>query len=259
MLSLTSPISYSTALSSWTSSSSVTLRWPEFHNTTTYWPNQTEPSRPKATITVGAGGRLEFSPPTLEAPIGTIVQFDFLALNHTLTQSSLWDPCSPLPDGFNTGFAQFNPKNISGKYLVEYEVTTKNPQFFFCAQNTLRSHCRAGMVFSLNTEKTAHESFVQNALEAVTTSSQAVQNGSCPKSQLAPSSRALATTTTNNTTTIIRTTTTRPPSSESTSPTGNVSSIPIADLAVHLTPNVVKLAIACGIVNVAMMVALGIM
>lgn len=135
--------------------------------THTQWEQPHRP-RPTANVTVGAAGALIFSPSTLDASIGTIIRFDFLKLNHTLTQSIFKNPCHS--DGrFDSGFQQFNPRNITGKFIVEFEVTTEEPQWFFCAQNTPRSHCNAGMVFSLNSHG-AHQSFVRNALAAATAS-----------------------------------------------------------------------------------------
>jgi plastocyanin len=112
-------------------------------------------------VTVGALGELAFSPSSLNASIGSTVIFNFLALNHTLTQSNLIDPCLP-NGGFDTGFRQFNPSNISGNNVVEFEVQTHDPQWFFCAQHTKVSHCHAGMIFSLNPGGN-HSEFVQNA------------------------------------------------------------------------------------------------
>jgi plastocyanin len=101
-------------------------------------------------IVVGSAGTLSFNPNSLSVTRGTILRFDFLSLNHTLTQSSLDYPC--LSSGkFDTGYRQFNPSNVSGKYLVDYEVQTEEPQWFYCAQDAPRSHCRSGMLFSLNT------------------------------------------------------------------------------------------------------------
>jgi hypothetical protein len=100
-------------------------------------------------VTVAAGNDLIFAPNIIEASIGDTIEFNFLALNHTLTQSLLEVPCTNV-GGFSTGFNQFNPKNASGRYLVEYAVKTLDPQWFFCAQTKNKSHCHAGMIFALN-------------------------------------------------------------------------------------------------------------
>lgn len=122
-------------------------------------------SSPTTTVTVGLEGGLVFSPSSLNASVGTTIAFNFLGLNHTLTQSDLYNPCQS-NGGFDTGFAQFNPANISGKFVVEIEVKDKEPRWFYCAQNLGRSHCQAGMVFSLNA-RGAHSDFMRNALTAV--------------------------------------------------------------------------------------------
>ncbi|KAF2278964.1 uncharacterized protein EI97DRAFT_351106, partial [Westerdykella ornata] len=114
-----------------------------------------------ASVIVGAGGNLVFQPPSLAVPTGTLLRFSFLARNHSLTQSEFANPCL-YNGGFDSGFNQFNPTNISGEFVVEYEVTSPSPQWFFCAQTLPRSHCNAGMVFSLN-PRGAHYSFLQNA------------------------------------------------------------------------------------------------
>jgi plastocyanin len=126
----------------------------------------TSVSRPVATITVGDGGKLRFSPSTLNASVGSVIAFDFLGLNHTLTQSELENPCYS-NSGFDSGFRQYNAANTSGKFIVEYRVTTGNPTWFFCSQVVPRSHCQAGMVFSLNSGGRENQ-FLNSALAAVT-------------------------------------------------------------------------------------------
>lgn len=120
-------------------------------------------SRPRVTISVGGTGQ-EFRPSSVTAARGTILQFDFLSLNHTLTQSDLFDPCYT-NGGFDSGFHQFNPGNISGRYIVEYKVTDRFPRWFFCSQT---AHCQSGMVFSLNPGG-KQNLFLENALAAAVT------------------------------------------------------------------------------------------
>jgi plastocyanin len=122
-------------------------------------------SRPTTTVTVGEAGKLVFSPSSLNASAGSVIAFNFLGLNHTLTESNLWDPCHS-NQKFDTGFQQFNPANVSGKFIVEIEVTSQDAKWFFCAQTAKRSHCQAGMVFSLN-PRGAHAQFLHNALAGI--------------------------------------------------------------------------------------------
>ena len=100
-------------------------------------------------IIVGSSGKLIFNPSSVSATEGTILRFNFMGLNHTLTQSSLADPCISSAQ-LDNGFHQFNPLNITGKFSIDIEVKSTKPQWFYCAQEIPKSHCHAGMVFSLN-------------------------------------------------------------------------------------------------------------
>ncbi|KAL2371449.1 hypothetical protein RJ035_002985 [Blastomyces gilchristii] len=84
----------------------------------------------------------------LNANVGDLVVFEFYQSNHTLTQSSLQSPCTPLQQ-FDSGFTRFNPSNRSG-LLMSFTVNSPNSQWFFCPQIHPTSHCHAGMVFALN-------------------------------------------------------------------------------------------------------------
>ena len=112
-------------------------------------------------VDVGAYGDLVFNPAQVDAAIGDVIEFNFLALNHTLTQSELYDPCSRNGQ-FDTGFNQFNPQNETGKFIVRFQVKIDEPQRFFCSQTIKSSHCHAGMVFGLNTAGQMDQ-FVKNA------------------------------------------------------------------------------------------------
>ncbi|KAF4634574.1 hypothetical protein G7Y89_g3544 [Cudoniella acicularis] len=100
-------------------------------------------------VQVGSAGELIFEPSEVDARVGDNILFEFFALNHTLTQSSLSLPCTNI-GGFSTGFNRFNPQNVSGKFILNYRVKSLDPEWFFCAQTIGKSHCRSGMVFGLN-------------------------------------------------------------------------------------------------------------
>lgn len=82
------------------------------------------------TVQVGALGELIYGPNQLNAALGDIVRFDFLKLNHSVTQPSFAKPCT-YNGGFDTGLKQFNPQNISGKFLVDFQVNTTDPLWFY--------------------------------------------------------------------------------------------------------------------------------
>ncbi|KAF7906124.1 hypothetical protein EAF00_000403 [Botryotinia globosa] len=93
-------------------------------------------------VIVGAAGRLAFNPSRINVALGDKVLFEFLALNHTLTQSSLQNPCTwNASGGIDTGFKQFNPSNTSSKFVVEYTVESSVPLWFFCSQKRPISQC----------------------------------------------------------------------------------------------------------------------
>lgn len=147
------------------------------------WANATQTAGPtgtaqaQATVIVGSGGKLVFAPSSLNVSVGTTVTFDFLGLNHTLTQSDLATPCQ-YNGNFDSGFRQFNPTNVSGKFLIKYHVTDAQPKWFFCAQELNGSHCHAGMVFSLNPDG-AQSTYLSNALSTVETQA---TSATCPVS-----------------------------------------------------------------------------
>jgi plastocyanin len=105
-------------------------------------------------VFVGGTGKLEFTPNSVSANPGDSIRFTFGPKNHTVTQSTFANPCSPMTDattGAQTGF-------FSGYMPVAGTQTTDLPQFWipvkdtkpiwaFCSQ---ANHCQQGMVFAVN-------------------------------------------------------------------------------------------------------------
>ncbi|KAI0030921.1 hypothetical protein K488DRAFT_16753, partial [Vararia minispora EC-137] len=83
-----------------------------------------------------------------------VVVFKFNPLNHTVTQSSLAQPCLPLKGGFDSGFnfpvAVGTPRDERPSFNIT--VQDANPIWVYCRQGefTPRSHCGKGMVFAVN-------------------------------------------------------------------------------------------------------------
>ncbi|KAI0261048.1 hypothetical protein BC834DRAFT_941179 [Gloeopeniophorella convolvens] len=100
-------------------------------------------------VTVGGtGGITQYSPSSVTANPGDIVIFTFKQKNHTATQSSFANPCSPLPGGFDTGFIPVNDSNTNGPFQqAQFQVTDQNPVWGYCRQ---ANHCALGMVFAIN-------------------------------------------------------------------------------------------------------------
>jgi hypothetical protein len=98
-------------------------------------------------VIVGADGELKYKDNQVIAQIGDIIRFDFNSTNHTVTQSSLLEPCKPLAGGFNTGFNQFNNQSKTGLIFRDFKVEVSTPLWFYCAQG---AHCKKGMVLGVN-------------------------------------------------------------------------------------------------------------
>jgi len=98
-------------------------------------------------VIVGADGELKYRDNQIIAAIGDIIRFDFNSTNHTVTQSSLLEPCKPLAGGFNTGFNQVNTVGKTGLIFRDFKVEVSTPLWFFCMQGV---HCKKGMVLGVN-------------------------------------------------------------------------------------------------------------
>lgn len=123
-----------------------------------------------ATVTVGLqnGTVLKFDPPYLpNVAVGQKIHFDFRAVNHTLTESSLENPCKKL-DGttIDTNFQNVNKGDIPEFKPFDVTIDSDKPRFFYCKQanGTPKGHCSKGMVFSVNTDAATFGQFQQNAL-----------------------------------------------------------------------------------------------
>ncbi|KAJ8064236.1 hypothetical protein OCU04_006583 [Sclerotinia nivalis] len=123
---------------------------PPIQSTTTP-PYSTETDKPYSKVhyvTVGDKGLNIYSPNQIDANVGDIIHFKFLARNHTVTQSDFNTPCT-FNGGFDTGFNQFNPNNQTD-IALDFVVDTDKPIWFHCAQTTPKSHCQGGMVLGIN-------------------------------------------------------------------------------------------------------------
>jgi plastocyanin len=87
-------------------------------------------ARQTHTVQVGALGELIYGANQLNAALGDIVRFDFLKLNHSVTQSSFAKPCT-YNSRFDTRLNQLDPKNISGKFPVDFQVDTTDPLWLY--------------------------------------------------------------------------------------------------------------------------------
>ncbi|KAF6763276.1 Cupredoxin [Ephemerocybe angulata] len=108
-------------------------------------------------IRVGAFGSLEYTPANITALVGDKVIFEFWPKNHTVTQSSFENPCSPLAGGFKSGFKPVAADMQYGPFpTFEVTVKDKEPIWGYCGQV---NHCQSGMVFSINADENSPNSF----------------------------------------------------------------------------------------------------
>jgi len=68
--------------------------------------------------------------------------------NHTVTQSTLANPCQQAPGGFDSGFVPVAADNTEGPFpAAQFTVQDTNPVWVYCRQ---ADHCQQGMVFAIN-------------------------------------------------------------------------------------------------------------
>jgi plastocyanin len=108
------------------------------------------------TIKVGEGGKLSYNPESVVAKEGDILSFQFLAGNHSVTQSSFDDPCTRLTTPEPGIDSDYQPASANATMIPQWSFTVTNastPLWFYCKQGP---HCKSGMVFAVNptTEKT---------------------------------------------------------------------------------------------------------
>ncbi|KAK4171668.1 hypothetical protein QBC36DRAFT_339526 [Triangularia setosa] len=115
----------------------------------TYNPTKTSSSpRTTHTVVAGRGGRLIFGPDNIVAEVGSIVEFHFNPLNHSVVESSFGKPCQPKDaDSFFGGF--FPIRQGQSDEVFQIEVKDTRPIWFYCAQNN-GAHCQSGMTGVVN-------------------------------------------------------------------------------------------------------------
>jgi len=116
------------------------------------------------------GANLTFDPPHVVAQPRDIIQFEFHAKNHSVTQSSFADPCRKLAkDGVTALDSGLQFVDVNATTFPTWSVTVNEtaPLWFYCKQQTPKSHCGAGMVFAVNTDETSGSARSFNAFQGV--------------------------------------------------------------------------------------------
>ncbi|KAK0218763.1 hypothetical protein IW262DRAFT_1274203, partial [Armillaria fumosa] len=127
----------------------------------------------QTTIQVGGtatepGGIFQFNPANVTASEGDVITFEFSGApgNHSITQSSLANPCTPLSGGFDSGWVFISGPETP---VPQWNLTVTNassPIWFYCKQLVPSPHCKAGMIGAINAPTTgsaSFDTFVSNA------------------------------------------------------------------------------------------------
>lgn len=96
-------------------------------------------------------GGLHFEPQNVVAEIGDLIEFHFLAKNHTVVQSSFDKPCEPLEGGKGI-FSGFNFRTDApneAPNVFQFTVQNNEPFWYYCSQ-TAGDHCQKGMSGVIN-------------------------------------------------------------------------------------------------------------
>lgn len=126
---------------------------------------------------MGNSEAILFEPDHLNANIGDRITFHFRTLNHTLTQSTLHDPCL-VTHQFDASFHQFNPTE-GHELMLTLTVDSVDPRWYFCKQTHPVSHCHVGMIFAINPGEHMGE-FRKNTRKASSLSGYAPPTGLLP-------------------------------------------------------------------------------
>ncbi|KAH0529008.1 hypothetical protein TsFJ059_003811 [Trichoderma semiorbis] len=126
-------------------------------------------------IDVGQNNALAFSPDSVTAKVGDILDFHFHAINHSVVMGDFDTPCAPAKTG--GFFSGFMPVSGSGEADESFQVkvNSTDPIFFYCAQNTF-SHCKSGMSGVVNGPSSG------NTLAAYQSAAKNVKSASNPAS-----------------------------------------------------------------------------
>lgn len=105
---------------------------------------------------------LAFFPDNIKAAVGDMIQFQFLAGNHSVVQSNFDNPCTPIQEhdttqeGMFSGYMDVAASAATGMIPVyTMEVKGEKPLWLYCSQG---KHCQAGMVMVVNENTAANAS-----------------------------------------------------------------------------------------------------
>ncbi|KAJ7367213.1 Cupredoxin [Mycena albidolilacea] len=135
-------------------------------------------------VKVGENNGLTYNPSNVTAAVGDNIIFQFIAKNHTVTQSTFASPCEIMTTPVAGIDSDFQNVPANATQIPQWSFTVNNissPLWFFCRQT---GHCAKGMVFSVNAPGTGKtfDAFKAAAMGGSTNASGATASGTPPPS-----------------------------------------------------------------------------
>ncbi|KAH7397579.1 hypothetical protein BKA64DRAFT_745169 [Cadophora sp. MPI-SDFR-AT-0126] len=200
-------------------------------------------------IQVGtANGSLIFSPESLDATIGSFIQFQFLPVNHSVTQSNFDTPCQRESGGFDSGFQPVRITETTATPVFTIEVNNTDPMYFFCGQ---ARHCQAGMVGAINAPRGALGLYKIAAATAVPTTTSA---GSSSSTSASTTTSATSDSKSSSTNSASQTESTNSQTSSASSPTDSTTSRTPKSSSGQVSPGLIA-AIVLGTLAILLLAA----
>ncbi|MCJ1413159.1 hypothetical protein MMC19_007263 [Ptychographa xylographoides] len=113
-----------------------------------------------------ANGTLVFTPNSITAAVGSLVQYQFYPMNHSVVRANFQNPCVPIANVMPSTpglFSGFQPTTGLTTPVYTILINDTMPIWYYCSQGM---HCQAGMVGVINPP--ANQSIAQFAALAKT-------------------------------------------------------------------------------------------
>jgi len=110
-------------------------------------------------VRVGDNGQF-YTPNSIQAPSGSIINFQFVGTAHSVVQGSFSTPCQPLTGGFDSGISGLEVPGSSLSNPVQWNLTITDdstPIWFYCRAQLPRPHCQNGMVGVINPPSSSNQ------------------------------------------------------------------------------------------------------
>ncbi|KAK0719408.1 Cupredoxin [Lasiosphaeris hirsuta] len=117
-------------------------------------------------VSVGQNGALAFSPSSVTASTGDIVEYHFFPPAHSVVMGDFNNACAPaITGGFSSGLISTSSGENANVFRVT--VNSTNPIFFYCG---VPGHCGAGMTGAINPSASQTLVMYQSKAQGATTS-----------------------------------------------------------------------------------------